>query len=447
MRLLVVDRRNEIAAEQSAKSWGFVRVQGRDFREVGLMQESRRFWRTFDTIDWQQTGHLAVFEAEDVAKGRRVRAWAERAERDHGVRYEMIESREKLAALLPGFDPTSLRGGGGNKTRMDYHACYTPDDGSVDPHKATVALARRTASLAQQNGVDLDVALGCEILSISQQEDGDVLLRYLERERQGTLTTDKVVIATAGWAPEFLRRNGLQDYPSLRLHATAGKVEAPAGFCSSSAPASGSATSSPPASRDETSTPVPTFWCHGLSFRSHPCGKLLTFADGGAREEHDLGLETLLYGPRFVPHLRQFIGQTKLKLRRASFPSPAKHECPEPNGARLERAEGLLRELFPHPLRPAGASRRKISHSWAGWIDITPDMVPVIDYVSAGRGSDRKNVIVSAGYSGHGLGLAPAAGRLTADLVLEEAQSDTILKGFRLNRFQEQYFHKIEGLV
>jgi glycine/D-amino acid oxidase-like deaminating enzyme len=44
-------------------------------------------------------------------------------------------------------------------------------------------------------------------------------------------------------------------------------------------------------------------------------------------------------------------------------------------------------------------------------IDATPDLVPVISAVEAVPG-----LILSSGYSGHGFGIGPGAGRLTADL-------------------------------
>ena len=49
---------------------------------------------------------------------------------------------------------------------------------------------------------------------------------------------------------------------------------------------------------------------------------------------------------------------------------------------------------------------------WAGCIDVTPDVVPVISEVEKGPG-----FFISSGYSGHGFGIGPGAGKLTADLV------------------------------
>jgi glycine/D-amino acid oxidase-like deaminating enzyme len=49
---------------------------------------------------------------------------------------------------------------------------------------------------------------------------------------------------------------------------------------------------------------------------------------------------------------------------------------------------------------------------WAGYIDVTPDILPVISPVDAVPG-----LFLSTGFSGHGFGIGPGAGKLTADLV------------------------------
>ncbi len=64
-------------------------------------------------------------------------------------------------------------------------------------------------------------------------------------------------------------------------------------------------------------------------------------------------------------------------------------------------------------LPPAGIQAARI---WAGWIDSTPDAVPVISQVEALPG-----LVVAAGFSGHGFGIGPGAGRLAADLATDAA--------------------------
>jgi glycine/D-amino acid oxidase-like deaminating enzyme len=58
----------------------------------------------------------------------------------------------------------------------------------------------------------------------------------------------------------------------------------------------------------------------------------------------------------------------------------------------------------------------KIVHKYGGLIDFTPDWIPVISPIDKLPG-----LYVSAGFSGHGFGIGPAAGRLAADLIAGDA--------------------------
>jgi glycine/D-amino acid oxidase-like deaminating enzyme len=72
----------------------------------------------------------------------------------------------------------------------------------------------------------------------------------------------------------------------------------------------------------------------------------------------------------------------------------------------LDDALASLKQCFP---AFAGV---EIAERWAGCIDATPDVVPVISGVAAIPG-----LYLATGFSGHGFGLGPGAGRLMADLV------------------------------
>jgi glycine/D-amino acid oxidase-like deaminating enzyme len=58
----------------------------------------------------------------------------------------------------------------------------------------------------------------------------------------------------------------------------------------------------------------------------------------------------------------------------------------------------------------------RIAERWGGMIDVTPDLVPVISGVDAMPG-----FFIATGFSGHGSGIGPGAGRLMADLVTGDA--------------------------
>jgi glycine/D-amino acid oxidase-like deaminating enzyme len=79
---------------------------------------------------------------------------------------------------------------------------------------------------------------------------------------------------------------------------------------------------------------------------------------------------------------------------------------PAPVNSILDEAAESLKRTF-----PAFAGLR-IAERWAGCIDATPDVVPVISPVDRHPG-----LFLSSGFSGHGFGLGPGGGRLIADLV------------------------------
>ena len=83
---------------------------------------------------------------------------------------------------------------------------------------------------------------------------------------------------------------------------------------------------------------------------------------------------------------------------------------PDPDMAFVEEALTSLRADLPSL---AGLS---CAEAWGGTIDSTPDAVPVISAVEGLRG-----FYLATGFSGHGFGIGPAAGRLAADLVAGDA--------------------------
>jgi glycine/D-amino acid oxidase-like deaminating enzyme len=79
---------------------------------------------------------------------------------------------------------------------------------------------------------------------------------------------------------------------------------------------------------------------------------------------------------------------------------------PKPNETILTEARAALSRAFP------AFARMQVAESWGGLMDVTPDAVPVIDAVSHMPG-----FFIATGFSGHGFGIGPGAGRLMADIV------------------------------
>ena len=101
----------------------------------------------------------------------------------------------------------------------------------------------------------------------------------------------------------------------------------------------------------------------------------------------------------------------------------------------LNRADDEFIELTIDKIgtRFPGLENPSIASTYAGCYDVTPDFNPAISLTPI------DGLIVAAGFSGHGFKIAPAVGRLIADLVVDKASSDKDIpaEDFRLSRFAE----------
>ena len=78
---------------------------------------------------------------------------------------------------------------------------------------------------------------------------------------------------------------------------------------------------------------------------------------------------------------------------------------PAPVPGILAEARANLARDFP------GFASMRVADNWAGLMDATPDAVPVIGPVAALPG-----LTLASGFSGHGFGIGPGAGRLAAEI-------------------------------
>ena len=76
-----------------------------------------------------------------------------------------------------------------------------------------------------------------------------------------------------------------------------------------------------------------------------------------------------------------------------------------------------------------GLRNLPVQAAWGGYIDSTPDGVPVIDDDIGIPG-----LVLAAGLSGHGFGIGPGVGHLVADMVLGR-RPITETSQYRLSRF------------
>jgi hypothetical protein len=125
---VVVCEKGHIAGEQSGRNWGWVRQQLRDTREMPMIVESLKIWRTLaadigEDVGFHEQGILIA--ARNDKEARQYVDWI-RVSDEYGVETRFIEGDE-LASLVRG---ATVKWKG---------ALYTPSDGRAEPHKATTA--------------------------------------------------------------------------------------------------------------------------------------------------------------------------------------------------------------------------------------------------------------------------------------------------------------------
>ena len=175
----------------------------------------------------------------------------------------------------------------------------------------------------------------------------------------------------------------------------------------------------------------------GLALRRRQDGGY-TVADG-ATLDHAITPSTFRFGSKFMAALLMDIRATRLSIGRDFFDEWATpkrwpldkvspfERCrvldPRPNRRTLTRIRARLDEMFPQ------LAAIPIAESWAGMIEATPDVIPVIDAADGLPG-----FYMATGFSGHGFGIGPGAGKAIAGM-LTGSDSGIDLREFRLSRF------------
>jgi glycine/D-amino acid oxidase-like deaminating enzyme len=374
----VLCEKGHIAGEQSSRNWGWCRKMERDPRELPLIIESLKLWQGMNAMVEAETGfrqsgiaYLCANEAEMDAHEQ----WLDYA-RPYQLDTRLIGGDE-VARLLPGM------------TRRWAGALYTASDGRAEPQKAAPAIA----AAARRHGAT--IMTGCAVRGI-ETEAGRVVAAVTEK---GRVACDSVVLAGGAWSRLFCGNLGLF-LPQLKV----------LGSVMRTAPVEGGPECS--ASGD------------GFGYRKR--------LDGGYTVSSlhsnvvDIVPDSFRLARIFLPVARQKRNDLQLRLgrrfleewrtpRRWALDGPSPFERvrvldPEPSRAMLDKAQANIAEHFPVFKNVAIAER------WGGLIDVTPDAVPVISPVQALPG-----FFVATGFSGHGFGIGPAAGRLMADLVTGDA--------------------------
>ena len=371
---VVLVEKGRVGAEQSSRNWGWCRQQGRDRGEIPLIKHAMGQWdrmaeTTGTDVGFRRSGVL--FVTTDPAEVARWERWLGFA-REYQLDSRILIS-EQTMALTPGSAVRWLAG------------LHTPSDGRAEPSRAAPAIAeaaRRLGATVHQNCA----ARGLEL------QGGTVSGVVTER---GTIRTNSVLCAGGAWSSMFCRRHGIR-LPQLSVRASVlrtGKVG------------------------EITEGAIGT---DTICLRRREDGGLTVAFSG--RGTFLLTPDAFRYLRAFWPTYLQRRRKLKLRLGRAfldawrtpvdwPLDAPSPFEAvrvldPDPDPDLLELSLRNLRERFP------ALTEISAEESWGGMIDATPDAVPVISAVDALPG-----FFLATGFSGHGFGIGPAAGRLAADLM------------------------------
>lgn len=374
---VVLCEKGVVAGEQSSRNWGWCRTMGRDPREIPLMLESLSIWqglnaRISEETGFRQTGTLYI--CPDEAAFAKREAWLPHA-REHGIESVLLRGRE-VNEIMTG-SAESWTG-----------ALHTPGDGVAEPSLAAPAIAHAAARLGAT------ILQRCAVRGLDMQA-GRVAGVISER---GRIRASRVVLAGGAWSSLFAATAGIR-FPQLKVLASVLRTG------------------------PTTEGPATAAWGPGLALRKRLDGGY-TVSSGAVVA--DVVPDSFRFFGDFIPLLRQEWPGIALRFGRAFFDewrltrrwdldatSPfetIRTLDPEPSAREIARARRNLERTY-----PALASVPTVA-SWGGMIDATPDLVPVISEIATVPG-----LVLSSGYSGHGFGIGPGAGKLTAQIAAGKA--------------------------
>jgi len=389
---VVLCEKGHIAGEQSSRNWGWIRKQGRDIRELPMMIQSHRIWRNFEEETGEDVGYAeggCYYLAATEKAVENYESWIPTA-KEFELDTRVIQGGE----LTNHFENTAQAWPG---------ALYTASDGRAEPHKATLAIARVASRLGAS------ILSGCAVRGI-ETEAGRVSSVVTEH---GTIKTSAVLCAAGAWSSTFCRSLGIS-LPQLKVKGTVARTAAGPKILDGQC------------------------FDKRVAIRRRQDGGY-TVAYGGGGLVHPITPSTFRFAFKFLPALKQEIGTTTLAIngdffRELATPvrwaldreSPFEKQRvlnPAPSKRTLKIIRRNLNEVFP------ALKNTDIVETWAGMIETTPDVVPVI-----GPEESLPGFFIATGLSGHGVGIGPGVGKAAAGM-LTGKDSGIDLKPFRLSRF------------
>ena len=366
--------KGRVGAEQSSRNWGWCRQQNRDARELPMATKSLDLWErvaqeTGEDAGFRRCGLLYLSQDEGELAG-----WANWRDfaRTVGVETHVLSAAE--ATERGKATGRAWKGG-----------VFSPTDGTADPSKAVPVVARGIMAA----GGTVHQHCAARGLELSAGRVSGVVTEA------GTIRTKTVVMAGGAWTSSFCHQFGIR-FPQASVRSSIlAVVPGATGLPDALHTAQVSLTKRADGgytlaiSGRARVDPTPQQIRFSREFVPMFARRWRSLAPGGL-EGWRQGHETLAKWP--------LDGVTPMERNRILDPAPDMGQI------RLTYRRAC--ELLPAFARVA------ISDAWAGYIDSTPDGVPVIGEVEGVPG-----FILAAGFSGHGFGIGPGAGHVVADIV------------------------------
>ncbi|KPF66139.1 D-amino acid oxidase [Bosea sp. AAP35] len=377
---VAVVEKGYIAGEQSGRNWGWCRQQNRDLRELPLAQRALEMWAGMNAELGADTGFRRTGLVYVTTKPSDLAAWSGWIDKAREMQmHSRVLSAAEAKAMAPGSAENWIGG------------VHSPSDGKAEPALAVPAFAQA----AQKRGVTIHQDCAARGLETT---GGRVSAVVTEK---GTIRTSSVLVAGGVWTSMFCRHHGI-DMPLAGVQSTS--------FFT--APIDG-----PAITEGGLSTPDVTFrrrldggYTIGISGRG-----LLRLSPQG-----------MMYARPFWPTFKKRHKLLTIRADKSFFAGPEalmrwtndsvspfermRTFDPPPQEKLIAFALKRIAEIYPQ------LADVKIVQKYGGLIDFTPDWVPVISAIDTLPG-----LYVSAGFSGHGFGVGPAAGKLAADLITGDA--------------------------
>ena len=398
LRVVVLEK-DDIAHEASGRTMAAVGLVGKHHPdEFALIKASMEIW--FGLNDELGT------DIEFINGGRLVIA---NTEEDMPLFEEMVSGAEESGVEIQWYDAPQARAKWPFLQGSFIKAAWSQHEGHVNPNKVVDSFARSAREYGAQ------IFTGClatEVVTRAGRVSSVVTNR-------GEITTPVVLDAAGVWGYRLADRLGVK-LPIQLIKVVQGETE--------------------PAPR------IFDCFLRGPTYGSRQTASGAFRVTGGYRKMdvyHDLSLHDLRDMATWIPRLMKYRGDVSMKLNRDILKLDIQSLVRKVTGSGNGDPAPVGTEPRPQPENVARKLKRvgrlvpamkglRLTRTWGGYVDMTPDFLPIIGPVK-----DIKGFYLATGFSGHGFAAGPIVGKLMADLIVD-GRTSVDINSFRPSRFAEE---------